>query len=345
MTIQHDKVTIFDVAKTAGVSSSAVSYALNGKSGVSEVTRAKVLKVAQELGWKPNRAAQSLAQAKSRRVGLIMNRDPNLFSVEPSMMGMLSGFGSELERNDYSMLLRLAGSSTEELSIIRDWTATGNVDALLLLHLEIDDPRVDLLTKLSTMPALAIGDPTLAPELPTLHSDMWSAAERAISHLRRYGHRKIARVAGPEEIGQSHVRNTAFLQAAGQQGVQYQFVHTDYTADGAVEATRALLNAEEKPTAIIYDNDVMAMSGLSCAQQDGVVVPRDLSIMAMEDSFVCHIMSPHITAMSRNVTEAGRMAANIMLRLVEGEHIGAVSEPPYELIERESTGTVPSTNA
>ena len=73
MAAQKTKVTIFDVAKASGVSSSAVSYALNGKPGVSDTTRAKVLQVARELGWKPNGAAQSLAQAKTRRIGLILS--------------------------------------------------------------------------------------------------------------------------------------------------------------------------------------------------------------------------------------------------------------------------------
>ena len=82
MPVQKSKVTIFDVAKASGVSSSAVSYALNGKSGVSDETRAKVLRVAHELGWKPNGAAQALAKAKTQRIGLVLDYDPELLSVE-----------------------------------------------------------------------------------------------------------------------------------------------------------------------------------------------------------------------------------------------------------------------
>ena len=91
MPIQKSRVTIFDVAKASGVSSSAVSYALNGKSGVSDVTRDKVLKVAHELGWKPNGAAQALAKAKTQRVGLVLGYDPKLLSVESYVMELISG--------------------------------------------------------------------------------------------------------------------------------------------------------------------------------------------------------------------------------------------------------------
>ena len=108
MAVQKSKVTIFDVAKASGVSSSAVSYALNGKSGVSEDTRAKVLKIAHELGWKPNGAAQALAKSKTQRIGLVLGYDPKLLAVESYMMELISGLGAELEKHDYSLLVRMA---------------------------------------------------------------------------------------------------------------------------------------------------------------------------------------------------------------------------------------------
>ena len=145
MPIQKSKVTIFDVAKASGVSSSAVSYALNGKSGVSDVTRDKVLKVAHELGWKPNGAAQALAKAKTQRVGLVLGYDPKLLSVESYMMELISGLGAELEKYDYSLLVRMAVGEDAKLSIIDDWIATGNVDAMLLVNVELGDPCVALL--------------------------------------------------------------------------------------------------------------------------------------------------------------------------------------------------------
>lgn len=159
MPIQKSKVTIFDVAKASGVSSSAVSYALNGKSGVSDVTRDKVLKVAHELGWKPNGAAQALAKAKTQRVGLVLGYDPKLLSVESYMMELISGLGAELEKYDYSLLVRMAVGEDAKLSIIDDWIATGNVDAMLLVNVELGDPCVALLEEHEEMPVLALPMP------------------------------------------------------------------------------------------------------------------------------------------------------------------------------------------
>ena len=158
MAVQKSKVTIFDVAKASGVSSSAVSYALNGKSGVSEETRAKVLKIAHELGWKPNGAAQALAKSKTQRIGLVLGYDPKLLAVESYMMELISGLGAELEKHDYSLLVRMAVGEHAKLSIIKDWIATGNVDAMLLVNIELGDPCVTLLEEHTEMPVLAIAD-------------------------------------------------------------------------------------------------------------------------------------------------------------------------------------------
>ncbi len=199
MAAQKSKVTIFDVAKASGVSSSAVSYALNGKPGVSEATRAKVLEVARELGWKPNGAAQSLAQSKTRRIGLVLGYDPQLLAVEPYMMSLISGLGAELERKDYSLLVRMSMDHDDEDAIIEDWIATSNVDAMLFLNLEIGDDRIETMKQNPQMPVLAVADASLTAGLPTLASDDAAAVGLAVRHLYDLGHRSIARVAGPEE--------------------------------------------------------------------------------------------------------------------------------------------------
>lgn len=183
MPIQKSKVTIFDVAKASGVSSSAVSYALNGKSGVSDVTRDKVLKVAHELGWKPNGAAQALAKAKTQRVGLALGYDPKLLSVESYMMELISGLGAELEKYDYSLLVRMAVGEDAKLSIIDDWIATGNVDAMLLVNVELGDPCVALLEEHEEMPVLAIADASVVGNLPSLSSADADAVRRAVRYL------------------------------------------------------------------------------------------------------------------------------------------------------------------
>lgn len=337
MPIQKSKVTIFDVARASGVSSSAVSYALNGKSGVSDVTRDKVLKVAHELGWKPNGAAQALAKSKTQRVGLVLGYDPKLLSVEPYMMELISGLGAELEKYDYSLLVRMAVDENAKLAIIDDWIATGNVDAMLLVNVELGDPCVALLEEHEEMPVLAIADASVAGNLPSLSSADADAVRQAVRYLYDLGHRQIARVGGPESLAHSYIRDSAFADVASELGMRYRCLHTDYTPESGAEATKRLLSVEPRPTAIIYDNDVMALAGESVASVKGVRVPEDLSIISWGDSFMNVAAHPPITALSRNILESGRLAAQLMLKLIDGEDVENVEEPPYELIERAST--------
>ena len=296
MPIQKSKVTIFDVAKASGVSSSAVSYALNGKSGVSDVTRDKVLKVAHELGWKPNGAAQALAKAKTQRVGLVLGYDPKLLSVESYMMELISGLGAELEKYDYSLLVRMAVGEDAKLSIIDDWIATGNVDAM----------------------------------------------RRAVRYLYDLGHRQIARVGGPESLAHSYIRDSAFADVASELGMRYRCLHTDYTPETGREATKRLLAFSEHPTAIIYDNDVMALAGLGVAASQGIKVPEEISIMSWDDSLMCTAAYPNLTAMGRDVVDTGKQAAGLLLKLIGGERVGHLMEGPYELRARASTGPAPA---
>lgn len=339
---QKNKVTIFDVAKASGVSSSAVSYALNNKPGVSEATRAKVLKVAKELGWRPNGAAQALARANTSRIGVVLAQEARLLSAEPYMMELLAGLGAELEQHDYSMLLRFAIGRDNEVAILKDWIATGNVDALLLVNLEMDDPRVALLNEHPEMPALALCDPSLSGGLPVMRSLDMQAVTKAVSYLHDLGHERIGRVGGPESFGHSYIRDAAFSDAAAELGVRYRCLHADYTPKGGIEATKRLLSVNPRPTAIIYDNDVMAMAGMGIAREMGFDIPGDLSIMAWDDSFMCTAVFPHLTVMGRDIVGSGHRAAQLLLKLVDGEQVGVADEYPYELRERASTGPAPA---
>ena len=342
MAVQKSKVTIFDVAKASGVSSSAVSYALNGKSGVSEDTRAKVLKIAHELGWKPNGAAQALAKSKTQRIGLVLGYDPKLLAVESYMMELISGLGAELEKHDYSLLVRMAVGEHAKLSIIKDWIATGNVDAMLLVNIELGDPCVTLLEEHTEMPVLAIADASVSGNLPTLSSADADAVRQAVQYLYDLGHRHIARVAGPEMLAHSYIRDSAFSDVAIELGMRYRCLHTDYTPETGSEATKRLLSFPEHPTAIIYDNDVMALSGLGVATAEGITVPDDLSIMSWDDSFMCTAAYPNLTAMGRDVVGTATKAAELLLKLIDGERVGNVMEEPYELRQRGTTGPVPA---
>ena len=236
----------------------------------------------------------------------------------------------------------MAVGEDAKLSIIDDWIATGNVDAMLLVNVELGDPCVALLEEHEEMPVLAIADASVVGNLPSLSSADADAVRQAVRYLYDLGHRQIARVGGPESLAHSYIRDSAFADVATELGMRYRCLHTDYTPETGSEATKRLLAFPEHPTAIIYDNDVMALAGLGVAASQGIKVQEEISIMSWDDSLMCTAAYPNLTAMGRDVVDTGKQTAGLLLKLIGGERVGHLMEGPYELRARASTGPAPA---
>ena len=117
---------------------------------------------------------------------------------------------------------------------------------------------------------------------------------------------------------------------------------TDYTSSAGADATRKLLAATRRPTAIIYDNDIMAVAGLGVAQEMGIVVPNELSVVSFDDSILCEVVRPSLTACARDVEAYGARAACALLDLLEGQPVPPAEEEPTTLVPRASTAAVPA---
>jgi LacI family repressor for deo operon, udp, cdd, tsx, nupC, and nupG len=339
----HTTVTISDVARAAGVSNSAVSYALNGKKGVSPATRERVLSVAQRLGWKPNHAAKSLSNSRASCIGLVISGNQNSMAIEPYYMHLISGLSQELETENYSLMVRLAPHITDELHVIADWIASGTVDGIVVINIQIADPRIDYFRHHSTIPVVVLADPSMTGGLLTLRSDEAQAVQLITDALAQHGHTSIGRVAGPENLGHSFIRDQAFSTETEKRGIQYACMHSNYTPEQGSEMTRRLLSLHRDITAIVYDNDVMALAGLSTASEMGVRVPQQLSIICWDDSFLCTATRPTLTAVSRDVITSGKIAAHMLLQRIKGEQVHNRMEDPYHLIVRQSLADAPNT--
>lgn len=338
MSLPKPKVTISDVARVAGVSSSAVSYALNDKPGVSAATRDKVLKVADSLGWRPNSAAKSLSDASTRSIGLVLTYDTAVLSVETYTMELIAGLSSELEKEGYSLTIRYASSQKSEMDVLRDWIATGGVDGVLLTNIELGDPRVDLFCDHPELPVLLLCDSSVAGGLPALSDDEQSSAHLLVDYCHELGHQRIARVAGPEALSHTFIRDNAFMEETAELNLQYSCLHSDYSPDGGRRCTDRLLSLPNPPTAIIYDNDIMALSAMRMAQELEMDIPGELSIISWDDSFLCQVNMPSITALSRDVVGRGRASARALLDMIDGQTFESTTDVTSEIIFRDSSG-------
>ncbi len=334
--------TIADIAARAGVSSGAVSYALNGRPGVSDETRARVLRIAEEAGWTPNSAARALTGVGAATVGLVITRDASVLGVEPFFMSFVSGIESVLGVKGFALLLQVAPSMDRELETYQRWWSERRVDGVFVVDLRLADPRVERLERLG-LPAVVVGDPAHSGALPAVWSDDAAAANEAARHLAALGHRRIAHVTGPEDLVHTRVRSDAFRDAARELGVPaVRHVPTDYTLDAGTAATRALLDDPEPPTALVFDNDLMAVGAVNLAAERGLRIPHDLSILAWDDSPLCRLTNPPLSAMSRDVAAYGSDAATALLEVIAGNEPGSVRSSVPRLVERGSTGPAPA---
>ncbi|PJE95286.1 LacI family transcriptional regulator [Streptomyces carminius] len=335
--------TMVDIARRAGVTKSAVSFALNGRPGVSEATRARVLAIANELGWQPNSAARALSDGRAGAFGLVVDRPARSLGIEPFFMQLVSGIQDELSGDGTSLLFTVAPDADAETATYRAWWAQRKVDGVFLVDLRVDDPRVGALEELR-LPAVVIGAPVDCGGLPAVWSDDAVAVRTAVDHLADLGHRSIAHVTGPAALRHTLIRTEAFDAATAERGVTALSEEADYSGERGFAATRALLAGAERPTAILYDNDVMAVSGLSAAQSLGLRVPGDVSLVAWDDSPLCELVHPGLTALRRDIAAYGALAARQLYEAAAGRPVEHCLAPAPTLTVRHSTGA-PSRDA
>jgi DNA-binding LacI/PurR family transcriptional regulator len=331
--------TIGDIARRAGVSKGAVSYALNGQPGVSEATRRRILTIAEEIGWNPHSAARALSGAPASTVGLALRRPARVLGLEPFYMELISGVEGELSARSYALMLQVVADADVETEVYKRWWGERRVDGVLVTDLRVDDPRVPVLEELR-LPAVVVGGPDGVGALANVWNDDAAALVETLEYLVALGHRRIARVAGLSDLRHTRVREEAFAQASGRLGLSRAVtVATDYSGEEGARATRRLLSAagDARPTAIVYDNDVMALAGLAVAQEMGLSVPGDLSVVAFDDSPLCRLVHPPLTALTRDIPAYGARAARQLLEVIEGGSSGSVQEATARLTPRGST--------
>ncbi|MFG1960241.1 LacI family DNA-binding transcriptional regulator [Nonomuraea sp. NPDC049028] len=330
--------TIADIASRAGVSKVAVSYALNGQPGVSEATRARIVAIAEEIGWRPNSAARALNGARAHTVGLALCRPARFLGVEPFFMELISGIEGELADHSYALMLQVVADHEQEIEVYRRWWGESRTDGAFLVDLRYSDARVPAMEQLG-MPVVVIGHPAESGPLPAVWSDDGEAIRETIAYLVALGHRRIARVAGLSDLVHTAVRDRAFAESCAG-AAEHVTVHTNYTGEEGARATRRLLSSAARPTAIVYDNDIMAVAGLSVAQEMRLDVPRDLSIVAWDDSPLAQVVRPPLTALTRDIPAYGAHAAQRLLALIAGETVPPFEDQAARLTPRGSTGAV-----
>jgi DNA-binding LacI/PurR family transcriptional regulator len=158
-----------------------------------------------------------------------------------------------------------------------------------------------------------------------------------VEFLADLGHRRVARVAGLPELRHVAVRTATFERIAAELGMRVTVVDGDFSGEEGARLTRELLRAPRRPTAIVFDNDLMGVAGLAIAQELGVAVPAELSIVSWEDSPLCRLVHPPLTALARDIPAFGMAAAHALADIIDGGEPHAIQAETLTLSVRGTT--------
>lgn len=334
--------TITDVARVAGVSKGAVSFAFNNRPGLAPETRDRILATAQTMGWTPSWRARALSVSRASAVGLVIARPPDTLRADPFFPSFIAGVESVLAANGYALLLQIVPDEDGGRASYRRLAEEGRVDGVLLTDLHVDDARPTLLAEVG-LPAVVVGPDLGQSFWPAVGVDDGPGIAAVVEHLVSLGHTRIAHVGGPDLMVHGRSRRKAWASALESASLAPgPFVEADFSAEAGAAATRQLLNLAEPPTAVVYANDLMAIAGLAVAVSRGVAVPEQLSIAGYDDTELAAHLQPPLTTVTSDVIGWGRAAATRLLDLIEQREPVEPSLCPPRLVVRGSTGPAPA---
>jgi DNA-binding LacI/PurR family transcriptional regulator len=272
-----------------------------------------------------------------RSVGLVLRRPVRQLGVEAFYSDFMGGLEEILAAHGRPFVLQVVPDLEDELDAYRRWADSGRVAGVVLVDiLDRDDPRLSLVDRLG-FAGVALAHPDDAPRHAVVWVDDEAPMQTAVRYLRDLGHTRVGRVAGPDAFAHTRRRTAAFEAATAQCGVAALIEVGDFTGAGGVAAVERLLAAPDAPTAIVFDNDVMAAAAASALTARGIDVPGDISLLAWDDSVLCRSTTPPLSAMARDVATLGERAATAILQTLGHDPQPVTTAPPPQLVVRGST--------
>ena len=302
------RATIRDVAAQAGVSKSVVSLVLRGTGYVSEAKRDAVAAAVTALGYRTNAAARTLTEARSYTVGVVLNdlRNPWFVDAVDGLNAVLNEHGLQMLLGDHRLDSRGGSSLLGKLLEM-------HVDGLVLVGTLPE--TADLIAAVSQVPTVVLGAPAAPhPSADIVTGDNVAGAYLAVQHLVDLGHRHIAHIgAGPSPVGRA--RRAGYERAMIANGLDdlMRTVDGGFTERDGHDAGLALLTDGIRPTAIFAVNDMAAFGLLSAADERGLVVPRDLSIVGYDNTPTARMKHISLTSIDNADGHGGRRAGELLV--------------------------------
>ncbi|XCB31019.1 LacI family DNA-binding transcriptional regulator [Arcanobacterium hippocoleae] len=308
-----------DVAERAGVSKSAVSFALNDPGKLAESTVTQILQAAADLGYVRNSAARSMRTNATNSLGLLLPQAIDEIVQNPYYSSLMQGIGQVCQAEGYTLLLvpPLRGSMLKAIP-------TASVDGFIISGLE--EKRREVIEIINKHTPMVVVDPTTDIDVPTVEIEDNAEIERLVAKIIQLGHRNIG-IAAIETATHSTYKNwrgvvgkrmAAIMREFESAGMDTDsenitFVEVPSTYQGGIEAFHALRKIPVPPTVIICFSDVIALGVLEAARMSGVQVPDELSVTGYDDIPISSISAPKLSTIHQPIISKGRLAAQMLI--------------------------------
>ncbi|MDD5645123.1 MAG: LacI family DNA-binding transcriptional regulator [bacterium] len=334
-------VTIRDIAKQAGVSVATVSRSINSatKNQVREETRKKIFEIIKKYNYFPDQIARSLSTRKTRVLGLCMPFRASVFSSD-YFTGIIIGAIESARRLGYELKIVLLSETARGLDI-SDVNKTSAIDGALLVGTRIEDELLPVFRN-SDAPWILVNNYSENDDGKTnfVDCDNKKGAYDAVNYLFDMGHREIAFIKGPADSRNANDRFAGYMKALKKNGIKSDkslFRTGDFTEKGGYLAAQELLADKNNITAVFCADDEMAVGALQAVKDKGLNCPKDISIIGFDDIRLSRYVDPPLTTVRQPIYEIGKVAAQMLVHIVEGKIQTPVSKVlQTELIERDS---------
>ena len=334
-------ITIKDVAKAANTSISTVSKVINGSYTISEGTTERVKNVIEELGYKPNARAQTLARKATKNAAFLTQLQKNAAFENPHMFEIISGAEHTLAKRGFTLQL-IDCDSTSVCEIAKDIMERKRADGLLL-HASVVNKELTLMMKKYELPHIVIGMPDFPTSLCWIDNNNQLAGEMAANHLMDQGYTRIAYIGGKEEDKISQNRLKGCMEAFKEEGLdinQEYLVEGNPTVDDGFLMTKKLLNLSVRPDAIICANNYLAFGCVNAIKEAVLQIPDDIAVITFDDYPFTKIMHPMISTVSIDVYDMGKQAGDMLVKKIKNPklQIQTFATLPELLIRNSTVG-------
>ena len=333
-------MNIYDIAKMADVSIATVSRVINNKPGVSDKAKAKVMAVLGETGFRPNEIAKSLTRQKTNVIGLVMPGVSNYFSDR------IDAINKVCKQRGYSLMITANykdSNSTQEDVDNFNLLFEKRVDGIIYFPTNVMQEHIQVINRIREQVPVVVTDKELEGiTLPCVVQDFSKPMREVMNLLIRQGHERIAFINGLSYDKPNDERQRIYISALEKAGIGFRdglVREGAYSVEaGQAAMTSILESSKEKPTAVVTANDLMAIGAMNVLRAQGLRIPQDMTVVGYDDIEIARYLTPALTTVRVNQYDMGKIAATMVIDLVEGNiNEGHKVVMDHELILRDTS--------